>query len=212
MSVNPLQTDVRFWILSEALASYASDHDDPPIRDSDRVQAAVSLVVRGKEDLEMLLIKRARSERDPWSGHMALPGGRRDEPDPELEATAVRETREETGLDLARHGSRLGALDTVSPSSSRLPRLTIYPFVFGVLHDATAHVASREVERVLWVSVDELRSPEVHGQVEMELPGGARTFPCFHVDGEVVWGLTYRIVSQFLERYPDAELDPPADP
>lgn len=211
MSVNPLQTDVRFWILSEALASYASDHDDPPIRESDRVQAAVSLVLRGSEELEMLLIKRARSERDPWSGHMALPGGRRDEADGALVDTAVRETREETGLDLARDGARLGALDTVAPSSLRLPRLTIYPFVFGVLHDATAHVASREVERVLWVPLDTLRGPGGHGDVEIELPGGARTFPCYHVEGEVVWGLTYRIVSQFLERYPDARLDPPSD-
>ena len=119
---------------------------------------------------------------------------------------------EETGVALDRVGLPLGFLDSLEPATLRLPPLSIYPFVFGVLHDATAHVASREVERVLWVSVDELRSPEVHGQVEMELPGGARAFPCFHVDGEVVWGLTYRIVSQFLERYPDAELDPPADP
>jgi len=208
MSVNPLQTDVRFWILSEALSSYASDHDDPPIRRSDRVQAAVSLVLRGKEELEVLLIKRARSERDPWSGHMALPGGRRDDTDPALVDTAIRETREETGLDLAIHGARLGDLDSVSPSSVRLPRLTIYPFVFGVLHDASARVASPEVDRVLWVSLDALRSPAVHGEAEIELPGGTRTFPCFHVDGEVVWGLTYGIVSQFLERYPDRDLDP----
>jgi 8-oxo-dGTP pyrophosphatase MutT (NUDIX family) len=208
MSVNPLQTDPRFWILSEALASYASDHDDPPIRDEDRVQAAVSLVLRGKENLEVLLIKRARSERDPWSGHMAFPGGRRDDTDAEMVDTAVRETLEETGVDLAADGARLGDLDTVSPSSVRLPRLTIYPFVFGVLHDATARVASREVDRVLWVSLDHLRSPGVHGNVEIELPGGTRSFPCFHVEGEVVWGLTYRIMSQFLERYPDQKLDP----
>lgn len=208
MSVNPLQTDVRFWILSEALASYASDDGDPPIRDTDRVQAAVSLVLRGREELEVLLIKRARSERDPWSGHMALPGGRWDDTDPDVVGTAVRETREETGLDLALHGARLGALDPVSPSSIRLPRLTIHPFVFGVLHDASARVASREVDRVFWVPLDRLRSPEGHGEVEIELPGGARAFPCYHVEGEVVWGLTYRIVSQFLERYPDRELDP----
>ncbi len=208
MSVNPLQTDVRFWILSEALASYASDEDDPPIRDTDRVQAAVSLVLRGREELEVLLIKRARSERDPWSGHMALPGGRWDEADADVVRTAIRETREETGLDLDRDGARLGALDPLSPSSVRLPRLTIHPFVFGVLHDASARVASREVDRVFWVPLDGLRSPEGHGEVEIELPGGARTFPCYHVEGEVVWGLTYRIVSQFLERYPDQELDP----
>lgn len=210
MSVNPLQTDVRFWILSEALASYASDADDPPLGSTEAVQAAVSLVLRGSAELELLLIKRARSERDPWSGHMALPGGRRDPVDGSLEETAVRETEEETGVDLARDGARLGALDPVAPSGVRLPRLAIHPFVFGVLHDATARVASREVERVLWVELARLRGPGGRGRVEIELPGGPRTFPCFHVGGEVVWGLTYRILRQFLDRYPTDRLDPPA--
>ena len=48
--------------------------------------------------------------------------------------------------------------------------------------------------------------PRPSGEVEISLPGGARTFPCYHVVGEIVWGLTHRILSQFLERYPDSEL------
>ena len=203
----PLRTDARFWVLSEALSSYASDADDPPVRDADTVQAAVAVVLRGTERLELLLIKRARSERDPWSGHMALPGGRRDAVDATLRDTAVRETREETGLDLTRSGAHLGALDAVTPGSVRLPSLTISPFVFGALPDVQARVASREVADVFWVPVDDLRDPTVHGSVDINLPGGARAFPCYRVVGDVVWGLTYRIVNQFLERYPDDALE-----
>ena len=77
--------------------------------------AAVSVVVRANRHLDLLLIKRARSERDPWSGHMALPGGRRDPEDRDLEATASRETLEETGLDLAGVGTPLGRLDLLTP-------------------------------------------------------------------------------------------------
>lgn len=204
--MSPLRTDARFWVLSEALASYASDADDPPVRDADTVQAAVALVLRGRERLELLLIKRARSERDPWSGHMALPGGRRDPEDATLRDTAMRETLEETGLDLARSGAMLGALDAVAPGSVRLPSLTISPFVFGTLADVTARVASPEIAEVYWVALDGLRDPAVHGHVDINLPGGERSFPCYRVVDEVVWGLTYRIITQFLERFPDEEL------
>jgi 8-oxo-dGTP pyrophosphatase MutT (NUDIX family) len=202
----PLETDPRFWILSEALASYAGDSDGPPAFDDDVLQAAVALVLRGRERLDLLLIKRARSERDPWSGHMALPGGRRDPSDSSALDTAMRETLEETGIDLGSGGVHLGRLDEVVPRSVRLPKLVIAPFVFGVAGDVSARVASREVDAVHWVTLEDLRAPETQGEVDIPLPGGARTFPCFHVAGEIVWGLTHRILSQFLERYPDSEL------
>lgn len=206
MSESPLETDPRFWVLSEALASYAADADDPPVREGDFLQAAVSLVLRGRGKLELLLIKRARSDRDPWSGHMALPGGRRDDEDGSLLDTAVRETREETGLDLTVRASHLGVLDEVAPSSAMLPRLTIAPFVFGVAGDARATVASREVDQVFWITLNHLRHPDTHTTVDIPLPGGDRTFPCYTVGEECVWGLTYRILTQFLEVYPDSEL------
>lgn len=205
---SPLETDPRFWVLSEALASYAADADDPPPPDPDYLQAAVSVVVRANHDLELLLIKRARSERDPWSGHMALPGGRKDLEDQDLQVTAVRETLEETGLDLARLGVPLGRLDEIKPGSVRLPKLTIAPFVYGVPSHAAARVASREVDAIHWVPLDRLRAPECNGEVEIPLPGGVRSFPCFHVAGEIVWGLTYRILQQFLDLYPDEQLRP----
>jgi len=198
---SPLETDPRFWVLSEALASYASDANDPLALEGDYLQASVALVLRARDPLELLLIKRATSERDPWSGHMALPGGRRDDTDEDLEATARRETLEETGVDLGAAAKPLGRLDDVAPSSPRLPRLTISPFVFAVPRDVEAQVASREIERVFWVPVDELRDPARHAEVAIPLPGGARSFPAFHVVGEHVWGLTYRIIARFLDVY-----------
>ncbi len=212
MSREPIETDPRFWILSEALASYAADADDPPAPDPDSLQAAVSVVVRGRPDIDLLLIKRARSERDPWSGHMAFPGGRRELRDASLQATAARETLEETGLDLEHLGMPLGRLDEVRPGSVRLPKLTIAPFVYGVPARAEARVASREVDAIHWVPLDVLRAPATHGDVEIPLPGGTRTFPCYHVADEIVWGLTYRILRRFLELYPDSELRTPPTP
>jgi NUDIX domain len=53
-------------------------------------------------DPEILFIKRAGRAGDRWSGHVALPGGRRDRPDLDDRAAAIRETKEEVGLDLTR--------------------------------------------------------------------------------------------------------------
>jgi 8-oxo-dGTP pyrophosphatase MutT (NUDIX family) len=206
---SPIETDPRFWVLSEALASYAADANDPPPADPRFLQAAVSVVIRATPTFDLLLIKRARSERDPWSGHMALPGGRRDPDDVSLLATAVRETLEETGLELSGTAAHLGELDEVGPASVRLPQLTIKPFVFGVPAESRASDGSPEVDSVYWVPLEELRAPATLSEVEIPLPGGTRSFPCYRVMGEVVWGLTYRILSQFLERFPDSELRRP---
>jgi len=180
--------------------------NDPPILEGDRREAAVALVLRANGGPDLLLIKRADSARDPWSGQMALPGGRKDHDDTDLLSTAMRETLEEVGLDLGRLGRRLGRLDDVQPNSARLPSLTITPFVFGVPADSEARVASHEIAEVHWVSLEALRDPGTLSTVDVPLPGEARTFPCYRVVGEVVWGLTFRIIEQFLEVYPD--LDP----
>lgn len=201
MSAGPLETDPRFWVLSEALASYAGDPDDPLVPQGNVVHASVALILRARDPLELLLIKRATSERDPWSGHMALPGGRRDVEDADAAHTARREALEEVDVDLAGIGTPLGRLDDLQPSSVRLPSLSISPFVFGVSGDTEASVASREVDQVFWVSIDVLREIETRSTITIPLPGGPEDFPSFRVRGEHVWGLTYRILEQFLEVY-----------
>ena len=163
-------------------------------------QAAVSVVLRSAEGLDLLLIKRAHCDRDPWSGHMALPGGRRDPKDIDLKHTAIRETMEETALDLGQGAQHLGQLKELEPNSVRLPKLTITPFVFGVGGHAQASVASPEIDQVFWVSLDELRERDSGSYVEIPMPNGHKQeFPCYLVEEEPVWGLTYRIISQLLE-------------
>ena len=161
-------------------------------------RAAVALVLRARSDLEVLLIKRAVFENDPWSGHMALPGGREEEEDGSLVQTARRETLEETGLVLPSDGL-LGELPVVSAQSARLPRFRISPFVFGVEADADAWIASREVEALYWVPLGRLADPAVRSTVTIPLVGSTREFPALSVEGQMVWGLTYRILTRFLE-------------
>jgi 8-oxo-dGTP pyrophosphatase MutT (NUDIX family) len=193
-----VSADPRFGVLRKALSAYASDPDDPDPDSDEILQAAVALVVRGCVDLQVLLIKRARREDDPWSGHMALPGGRRDPADLSLLHTAVRETREETGVDLDELGGHLGRLVEVRPDILRLPRISITPHVFGAHASTPARATSAEVEAVHWVPLAVLRHPSTLGEVEIPLPEGSRSFPCLRVANNVVWGLTYRILDDFL--------------
>jgi 8-oxo-dGTP pyrophosphatase MutT (NUDIX family) len=136
---------------------------------------------------------------------MALPGGRRDARDPSLLHTAVRETLEETGVALPGPESPavLGRLDAVAPRSARLPDLSITPFVFAVDEGTHATVASAEVERVHWVPLEVLRDPATADTVEIDVPDGARTFPCLRIEDDVVWGLTYQILTDFFGRLGD---------
>lgn len=162
-------------------------------------EAAVALVLRSRQELELLLIKRAQSEGDPWSGHMALPGGRRDAEDRSLLHTAVRETMEETGVVLGTDGRHLGRLSRLDPVSKKLPPLSVTPFVFGVPPDTEAEVASHEVESVFWVPLSTLRDPGTAGTYRYRSEELIRIFPTFNVQGQVVWGLTYRVLEEFLE-------------
>jgi hypothetical protein len=97
----------------------------------------------------------------------------------------------------------LGRLETIAPTSPRLPALTITPYVFGVGDRTEARVASPEVDRVHWVSFEVLRDPATTDTVVIDLPGGAQPFPCLRVEDEVVWGLTYRILVDLFRRFPD---------
>lgn len=186
--------------LQDALPALREETLPPFPREGDRRHAAVSLILRNGVDLEALLIRRAEAEGDPWSGHMALPGGRRDVQDPDLLYTATRETLEETGVALDRIGQPLGCLDPLEPATRRLPPLSIYPFVFAVPPETGARASSREVDQVFWTPLREIFSPMSEGKVRIPLGDLIRDFPCFRVHGRVIWGLTYRILKDFLRR------------
>src|SRR5262249_42208670 len=85
---------------------------------------ALALVPIHDGDLELLFIQRAELAGDPWSGQMALPGGRRDADDLDLLATAIREAREETGIELLRD-YLLGQLDEFAPRTPTLPPVIV---------------------------------------------------------------------------------------
>jgi 8-oxo-dGTP pyrophosphatase MutT (NUDIX family) len=163
--------------------------------DGSLLWAAVALVLVPSPDA-VLLIRRAERVGDPWSGHMALPGGRRDPQDHDLIATAVRETFEEVGLRLDR-ADLLGGLDDVVPRNPVLPPIAVRPLVFG-LAERPPLTPNPEVAAVRWVHVDHLLHPETYHSARLEIRGEPREFPAYRVDDSIVWGMTERILTGLL--------------
>jgi 8-oxo-dGTP pyrophosphatase MutT (NUDIX family) len=161
--------------------------------------ASVALVVRpGPSELELLLIKRATVEGDPWSGHMALPGGRRGPTDGSSLDTAIREAREEVGLDLAARGRLLGQLDDVEPRAGA-PTIVVSAYAFSVGADAAVDM-NHEVALAMWVPLGHLRDPRSATEhLHAMASGAALRFPAIGYQNHVIWGITHRIIGHFLD-------------
>jgi 8-oxo-dGTP pyrophosphatase MutT (NUDIX family) len=157
--------------------------------------AAVAVILAPDPDA-LLLIRRAERTGDPWSGHMALPGGRQDPAEADLFTTAVRETAEEVGLALRRQ-HLIGTLDDVVPRSPVLPPIAVRPYVFALRHRPPLTL-NPEVAGARWVPVDLLLHPDTYNSVQLEIRGESREFPAYRLDDSIVWGMTERILSGLL--------------
>jgi 8-oxo-dGTP pyrophosphatase MutT (NUDIX family) len=161
-----------------ALVRYAAREISAP---EARPAAVALILVEQSGGLEALFIKRAARAGDPWSGQVAFPGGRHDPEDGDLLATAIRETREETGVELS-DAERLGVLDDLYPRTPTLPP-----------------VATAEVERAFWLPLARIVEPSVRRDVKLLVGGVERVFPAYDLGEDVIWGMTERILTPFLQ-------------
>ena len=157
-----------------------------------------AVIRQALDGVEVLFIHRAEDPRDPWSGHMAFPGGRVEDGDADSQEAAVRETREEVGLDLHDDGVLLGRLSDVAAVGRGRPlSLVVEPYVF-IIEDRPTLDPNHEVAEVVWVPLDFLldrrnRStiPWQHGEITVNLP-------CYRYRDHVIWGLTFGMVDELV--------------
>ena len=188
MSGNPSRERLRL-----ALVDTMAEVPPPGVR-----QAAIAVILAELEGaLEVLLIERAVREGDPWSGHMALPGGHADPSDADLIATAERECLEEVGLDLRELGERLGQLSDCAPV--RAVPIAVRPFVY-LLERRPALTLSSEVTQAFWVPVAPLLAGEQRTTFALARSGQSLRFPAWDIAGRLVWGLTYRVLDELFQR------------
>jgi 8-oxo-dGTP pyrophosphatase MutT (NUDIX family) len=162
-------------------------------------RAAVALIIRAGENgaPELLFIKRSEYPADPWSGQVAFPGGREEASDPTLADTAIRETREETGIDLVADGTVIGTLDDLRPNTVKLPAVIVRPYVV-LLNRFEPLVLSDEVALAFWVPLEAFRDAPAWRDTIVLARGVQMNRRAFHHQGHVIWGMTERILAQLL--------------
>ena len=182
----------RLARLRERLASNQFTTDDDP----SLIWAAVAIVIAPDPE-SVLLIRRAERIGDPWSGHMALPGGRRESVDPDLLTTAVRETQEEVGIDLSQ-ADLAGSLEDVVPRTPVLPPIAVRPFVF-FLGARSRLLPNLEVASAEWVPIDRFLRADTRHPVRIEVAGQTRQVQAYQLENGIIWGMTERILTSLLD-------------
>ena len=153
-------------------------------------QAAVVVLLRGKDqEVQVLFVKRAEKTTDPWSGQTALPGGKRNPEDRDMKETVIRETIEETGINLLDGCHFLGEMEPFR--STQKPEMQILPFV--VLQEKKQVIKlNEELTGYFWTPIKELVKHE--GTVKNSF--GEQS--AYIIEKQVIWGLTYRILHKLL--------------
>jgi len=180
--------------------SLAERPGTPADLEGDPARAAVLIALRDdRGEPELLLIRRAERQGDPWSGQIALPGGRRSPNDLSLQYTAIRETHEETGFDVTGRGRVLGMLDELRPRTPVLPPIVVSPFV-AVVDPPDQLTLNHEVAEAFWVPWSVLVNPDSTRESEVQARGATWRAPSFVIHEYIVWGMTERILRGLLAR------------
>lgn len=162
-----------------------------PFSPKQEANAAVAIMLKPtRQDMKILFVKRIENPRDPWSGQIALPGGKREPEDLDLKETILRETNEETGINLLDHCRFLGVTE---PVRSKLnPEMKILPFIFLLEHEPVIKLNREELERYYWIPIKKLI------RNERIVKSGVKAHPTFIIGEIKIWGLTFRILKKFF--------------
>jgi 8-oxo-dGTP pyrophosphatase MutT (NUDIX family) len=163
---------------------------------ADRDHAAVALVLAGDPSyLQLCFIRRVEKQNDPWSGHMAFPGGRASPGDASARTVAEREAREEVGLAL-QDSQWIGALSDIPVRLGGVETsMVLSSSVYYVGVEVPVLVPNEEVAEVYWVSLEHLWDQRNATQLSLARNGECLIFPAIRLGDHLIWGLTLRVLT-----------------
>jgi 8-oxo-dGTP pyrophosphatase MutT (NUDIX family) len=163
-------------------------------------RSAVAMILQVREgELHILMIKRAEREGDPWSGHMAFPGGRMDKTDANGYEVAVRETAEEVGLILGAEDECIGRLSDLNARPHRGTfGMAVSPFVFRLDREVT-FTPNHEVAEIVWVPLEFLLDTDNREEMIWDYKGVRIPVPCYRYEGRRIWGLSLMMLDELLD-------------
>lgn len=174
-------------------APLAESGNDEELMDA----AVLLLLVCSDNRWHILYTRRTENVRD-HKGQVSFPGGAREMEDASLEMTALRETREEIGMDPS-HIQILSSLPPVKTISS----YRIHPFIGWTDWPQELHPAVTEVERIFLIPIDWLADENNWNYQTFIIPGTQtkrQTIVYKPYDGEVLWGITATMTRTFLDQ------------
>ena len=162
-----------------------------PVSEEQDANAAVALLLKLESGRFLVLfVRRVQDSSDPWSGQIALPGGKRESEDKDLKETVIRETLEETKINLLDNCRFLGVMSTFQ--SKPRPEIKVLPFVILIRDAPSIRLNQKELKEYFWISLDKLIKNKTVAKL------GFGKVPAFIVGNTIIWGLTYRIVECFI--------------
>src|SRR6266700_3562760 len=167
-----------------------------PSNDGDHVEAVVAILLWDEpgRGLHTLLVQRSEREGDPWSGQIGLPGGRGIHNVESPRAALHREVEEEVGIKLEEVGIELGKLAVGHPM--RRTGMRVQPWVYGLRIKPAVNIGPTEIADSFWVDLAEL--PSKKKMSDITIRNEPWRVEAFVVEGKVVWGFTYRVLTELL--------------
>ena len=199
--------EISIWEIQEALARQPSRVVPPA---SGMRHAAVALVFAGKAEApELCLIRRAEREGDPWSGHMAFPGGKEEPLDADLRTAAERETLEEVGLMLEESHFLAGLPRSPVRSGGADTGMQLFPFVYYMGESIAPLTPNGEVAEAFWIPFSYILDSRNYAEMPLRRNGELLKFPSVTYGAHHIWGMTYRVLVQFARAISRHLPDPP---
>lgn len=158
-------------------------------------RAAVAIITVGQLP-EVLLVRRADDPRDPWAGHWAFPGGRREAGETLLE-TCIRECEEECGIRLPSEHVREELPISLAGRSMNKP-IPVAPFHWHLDEIPLLSLDETEIQSASFLSLSAFRNWDSHDSGRLAPAYPDREYPYFEHEGVPLWGFTYTVLRQWI--------------
>ena len=164
--------------------------------DNPKLSATLTLLYPKESELHIALMQRVIHIKDRHSGQVSFPGGKVEDTDKNLEATALREAEEELGIEQ----KKVQILGQMTEVYIPVSNFLVQPFIGFTDEIPNFQAQPTEVKEIIETPLSVLLNPENHKQTNLELPNGIKLkdVPYFDVFGKVVWGATAMMLKEFV--------------
>lgn len=159
-----------------------------------RKSSVLILLYEKDDELRTIMIQRPKYD-GVHGGQIAFPGGKMEDSDADLNATALRETEEEVGIP----ASQIEVIGQLTELYIYPSNFLVQPVVGWLDHEPVTKADPAEVEGILDLPVYSFMLASAHQEREVEVKSHRFIVPCYVVSDYIIWGATAMIMTEFIE-------------